>query len=131
MSCTCMQSFSFIPLTASEEKIFYFLYFFFSKIYPLCCHGKFSDLDKIHTNRKGLLKKNFCKKSKFEGISSGVLTHNCVSWVGSYTQSFKNFKHPWVTLCNTTGYTQHSYFAVQLVIPNICTMFHNYRSRSS
>ena len=35
MSWTRMQSFSFIPLTASEEKIFEY----FSKIYPLCCHG--------------------------------------------------------------------------------------------
>ena len=30
-----MQRFSFIPLTASEEKIFEYV----SKIYPLCCHG--------------------------------------------------------------------------------------------
>ena len=36
MSWTCMQGFSFIPHTASEEKIF-------SKIYPLCCHGNQSN----------------------------------------------------------------------------------------
>ena len=42
----------------SEEKIFE--YFF--KIYPLCCHGNQFDLDKIQINRRGLLKKHFCKK---------------------------------------------------------------------
>ena len=26
---------------------------------------KFSDLDKIHMNRRGLFKKHFCKKSKY------------------------------------------------------------------
>ena len=36
MSWTCMQSFSFITLMISEQKIF-------SKIYPLCCHGKQSN----------------------------------------------------------------------------------------
>ena len=34
-----MQSFSFIPFTASEEKIFNI----FRKIYPLCCHGNHSN----------------------------------------------------------------------------------------
>ena len=36
MSWTCTQSFSFIPLMISEEKIFEY---FFRKICPLCCHG--------------------------------------------------------------------------------------------
>ena len=39
MSWTCMQHFSFIPLTASEEKIFE--YFF--ENWPLCCHGNQSN----------------------------------------------------------------------------------------
>ena len=34
MSWTCMQSFSFIPLTVSEK-----IFEYFSKIYPLYCHG--------------------------------------------------------------------------------------------
>ena len=39
----------------------------FSKLYPLSWQPiKFSDLDKIHTNRRGLLKKHFYKiKSKY------------------------------------------------------------------
>ena len=57
-----MQSFSFIPLTASEDKIFkeYFLENlpFMLPWQPL----KISDLDKIHMNRRGLLK-HFCKKN--------------------------------------------------------------------
>ena len=55
-----MQSFSFIPLTASEEKIFE--YFFENLPFMLPWQPiKFSDLDKIHMNRRGLLKKHFCK----------------------------------------------------------------------
>ena len=57
-----MQSFSFIPLTASEEKIF--LYFFENLPFMLPWQPiKFSDLDKIHMNRRGLLKKHFCIKN--------------------------------------------------------------------
>ena len=53
-----MQSFSFIPFTASEEKIFE--YFFENLPYMLPWQPiKFSDLDKM--NRRGLLKKHFCK----------------------------------------------------------------------
>ena len=56
-----MQSFSFIPLTASEEKIFE--YFFENLPFMLPWQQiTFSDLDKIHMNRRGLLKKHFCKK---------------------------------------------------------------------
>ena len=56
MSWTCMQSFSFIPRTASEEKIFE--YFFKNLPFMLPWQPiKFSDLDKIHMNRRGLLKK--------------------------------------------------------------------------
>ena len=55
-----MQSFSFIPLTASEET---FEYFFENLPFMLPWQSiKFSDLDKIHLNRRGLLKKHFCKK---------------------------------------------------------------------
>ena len=57
-----MQTFSFIPLTASEEKIF--LYFFENLPLMLLWQPiKFSDLDKIHVNRRGLFKKHFCKKN--------------------------------------------------------------------
>ena len=62
MSWTCMQSFSFIPLTASEEKVFE--YFFENLSFVLPWQPiKFSDLDKIHMNRRGLHKKHFCKKN--------------------------------------------------------------------
>ena len=63
MSWTCTQSFSFIPLTASEEKIFeYFLenLSFMLPWQPI----KFSDLDKIHMTRRELLKNHFFKKIK-------------------------------------------------------------------
>ena len=57
----CMQNFSFIPLTDSEEKIFE--YFFKNLPFMLPWQPiKFSDFDKIHTNRRGLLKKHFSKK---------------------------------------------------------------------
>ena len=55
-----MQIFSFIPLTASEEK---FLNIFFKNLafmlqwQPI----KFSNLDKIHMNPRGLHKKRFSK----------------------------------------------------------------------
>ena len=58
---TILQSFSFIPRTASEELVFFNI---FSKIYPLCCHGNQSRISeiKIHMNRRELLKKHFCKR---------------------------------------------------------------------
>ena len=56
MSWTSMQSFGFIPLTASEENIFE--YFFENLPFMLPWQPvKFSDLDKIHMVRRGLLKK--------------------------------------------------------------------------
>ena len=55
-----IQSFSFIPLTASEEKIFFQNLPFVLPWQPV----KFSDLDKIHMIRRGLLKKHFCKKQQ-------------------------------------------------------------------
>ena len=62
MSWTCMQSLSFIPLMISEEKIFE--YFFKNLPFMLPWQPiKFSDLDKIHMNRRRLLKKLFCKKN--------------------------------------------------------------------
>ena len=61
MSWTYMQSFSFIPLTASEEKIFE--YFFEILTFMLPWQPiKFSNLDKIHMDRRDLLKKYFCEK---------------------------------------------------------------------
>ena len=63
MSWTCMQSFSFISLMVSEEKTFE--YFFENLPFMLSWQPiKFSDLDKIHMNHRGLLKKYFCKKKK-------------------------------------------------------------------
>ena len=62
MSWTCMLSFGFISLMASKEKIFEF--FFFENI-PFMLPWqpfRFSNLDKIHMNRRGLLKKNLCRK---------------------------------------------------------------------
>ena len=50
------------PLTASEEKNFE--YFFENLPFMLPWQPiKFSDLDKIHRNRRGILKKHFCKKN--------------------------------------------------------------------
>ena len=69
MLCTCMQSFSFIPLTSSEEKMFEY---FFENL-PIMLPWqpiKFSDLDKIHMNRSGLFKKHFCKKKQQPNICS-------------------------------------------------------------
>ena len=49
------------PLTASEEKIFE--YFFENLPFKLPWQPiKFSDLDRIYMNLRGLLKKHFCKK---------------------------------------------------------------------
>ena len=57
-----MQSFSFIPLTVSEEKIFE--YFFENLPFMLPLQPiKVSDLNKIHMNRRRVLKKDFCKKN--------------------------------------------------------------------
>ena len=53
--------FQLLPLTTSEEKIFE--YFFENLPFMLPWQPiKFSDLDKIHMNRRGLLKKHFFKK---------------------------------------------------------------------
>ena len=61
MSWKCMQSFSFIPFMISEEKIFE--YFFENLPFMLLWQPiKFSDLDNVHMNPRGLLKKHFCKK---------------------------------------------------------------------
>ena len=60
---TILQSFSFIPQTASEELTFE--YFFKNLHFMLPWQPvRFSDLDKIHVNRRGLLEKHFCKKKK-------------------------------------------------------------------
>ena len=51
-------------LMISEEKIFE--YFFENLPFMLPWQPiKFTDLDKINMNRRGLLKKHFCKKSKY------------------------------------------------------------------
>ena len=61
VSWTCMQSFSFIPLIISEKI---FEYFFKNLSFMLPWQPiKLSNLDKIHMNRRGLLKKHFCKKN--------------------------------------------------------------------
>ena len=60
MSWTFIQSFSFIPLMASEKKSFEYLFRKFT-LYVVMATNQISDLDKIHMNRRGLLEKNFCK----------------------------------------------------------------------
>ena len=64
MSWACMQNFSFIPLMASEKKIFYlFIFFFFENLafrlpwQPI----KIIGVDKIHKVGRGLLQEYFCK----------------------------------------------------------------------
>ena len=57
-----MQSFSFIPLMISEGKIFKYFFRKFTLYVAMATPFKFSVLDKIHMNRRGLLKKHFCKK---------------------------------------------------------------------
>ena len=56
-----IQSFSFIPLMASEKKIFEYVFFknlaFRLPWQPI----KISDLDKIHMVGKGLIQKHFSK----------------------------------------------------------------------
>ena len=64
-----MQSLSFIPLTASEENIFFENLPFMLPWQPI----KFSDLDKIHMNRRGLLKKHFCKKILISAVGQQKL----------------------------------------------------------
>ena len=56
-----MPSFSFIPYMVSEKKIFIQFYEnlpFLPPRQPI----KFTDLDKSHMKRRGLLNKHFCKK---------------------------------------------------------------------
>ena len=61
MSWTFMQNFSFIPLMASEKKIFE--YFIFENLaFRLPWQSiKISDFDKIHMVGRGLLQEHFCK----------------------------------------------------------------------
>ena len=67
MLLTFLQSFSFIPLMASEEIIFE--YFFANLSFWLPWQPiKFSGFDKICTFRKGLPKERFC--NTFVKISS-------------------------------------------------------------
>ena len=58
-----MPSFGFIPYMVSEKKIFKHFYEnrpFLPPRQPL----KFTDLDKSHMKRRGLLNKHFCKKNQ-------------------------------------------------------------------
>ena len=59
-------NFRFIPLMASEEKIFE--YIFFANLSFWLQPIKFSSLDKIHMLHRGLLKEHFCKT--FANIST-------------------------------------------------------------
>ena len=61
MSLACMPSFGFIPYMVSEKKIFKHLYEnrpFLPPRQPI----KFTDLDKSHIKRRGILIKHFCTK---------------------------------------------------------------------
>ena len=62
MSRTLMQSFSFIPLMASEKKDFWFFFFFENLAFRLPWQPiKISDFDKIHMVGSGLLQKHLSK----------------------------------------------------------------------
>ena len=61
MSWTFMQSFSFIPLMASEKKIFEYFFRKFSLLVALWQPIKISDFDKIQMVGRGLLQEHFCK----------------------------------------------------------------------
>ena len=72
-----MQSFSFIPLMASEKK--YFLNIFFENLafrlprQPI----EISDFDKIHMVGRGLLQEHFCKT--FVKISAVIQKYMLIS----------------------------------------------------
>ena len=56
-----MQSFSFIPLMASEKKIFEFFFFKNLAFRLLWQPIKITDFDKIHVVGRGLLQEHFYK----------------------------------------------------------------------
>ena len=65
-----MQSFNFIPLMASEKKIFE--HFFFNLAFLLPWQPtKISDFDKIHMVDRELLQEHFCKT--FVQISAATM----------------------------------------------------------
>ena len=78
-----MPSFGFIPHTVSEKKIFKHFYEnrpFLPPRQPI----KFTDLDKSHMKRRGLLNKHFCKK-KIQNIPNE--TEKIVNFL------FSNYKY--------------------------------------
>ena len=111
MSWTWMQSFSFIPLTASEEKIFE--YFFENLPFMLPWQPiKFSILDKIHRNRRGLLKKHFCRNFYLNICSETAKIANF---------HFSHYKSMETISCHSnqssypTGTKKHNYSFSQLI----------------
>ena len=88
MSWTCILSFSFIPLMASDENLPFML--------PWQLF-KFSNLDKIHMNRRGLLKKHFCRKKNL---------NICSETAKIVTFQFSNYKSMETISCHSN---QRSY----------------------
>ena len=108
-----MQSFSFIPLTASEEKIFE--YFFKNLPFMLPWQPiKFSEMDKIHMNIRGLLKKYFCKK-KYLNICSE--TAKIVNFHFSHCKSMETISFHSNQSSYPIGTKKHNY---SFPPPSIC-----------
>ena len=87
---TFQQSFNFIPLMASEEMIFEYL--FANLAFRLPWQPiKFSDLNKVHMFGRGLLKEHFCKT--FVKIST-------VTELSNWNKKHKfSFPHPIDAIC--------------------------------
>ena len=105
------------PFLASEEKIFE--YFFKNLPYMLPWQPiKFSDLDKIHMNHRGLLKKHFWnKKSK------------CLQWDSKNCQFLLSYYKSMATISchsNQSSYligTKNKYYLFPLPIDAICEIW--------
>ena len=99
-----MQSFSFISLTASEEKILIFFRKF--TLYVAMATNQIQDLDKIHMNRRRLLKKHFCKiKSKYLQRDS----KNCLH--------FSHYKSMEIISCHNNQISYPIGIKTQLFVP--------------
>ena len=85
MSWTCIQSFNFSPLWLLRRR---FLNIFFENLLFMLPWQpiKFCDLDKIHMNRRGLLKKHFCKKQYLNTCSE---TAKIANFTFSHYKSMK------------------------------------------
>ena len=111
-------NFSFIPLTASEEKIFE--YFFENLSFMLPWQPiKFSDLDKIHMNRRGLLKKHFCKKNlKICSETAKIIDFHFSHYNSMKTVSFHSNQSSY-----QIGQKKKQYYSFPLPIDAICEIW--------